>query len=98
MATAAQKANCIQDCMKRRVVRRLREVILPQYGPSIHCTGETSPGELCPDVDRRGADLLEIIQMRATKVVQETEHLPYEDRLRELEPFSLEKRRLKGDL
>ena len=38
------------------------------------------------------------IQNKATKIIPEMEHLSYEDRLRELELFSLEKRRLQCDL
>jgi len=43
---------------------------------------------------RRDMDLSECVQRRATRMIQGMEHLSYENRLRELRLFILEKRRL----
>jgi len=46
----------------------------------------------------RDMDLLEHVQRRATKMIRWLQYVSYEDRLRELEFFSLEKRRLWGEV
>ncbi|KAJ7409982.1 hypothetical protein BTVI_54823 [Pitangus sulphuratus] len=95
----AQKANQILGCIKRIVASTLKEVILPLYFALVRLhswSAASSAG--APSVRRTDIKLLEQVQRKTTKFIRALEHLFYKDRLRKFELFSLEKRRLHGDL
>ena len=92
-----KKAQKLLGYIKRQFSYRNKEIVLSLYNSLVRPHLEYAVQFWSPSY-RKDIRRLERIQARATKLVPELRHMCYEDRLKELNLFSLETRRLRGQL
>ena len=94
---AVNKARGLLFCLKRAFDRLTPDIFIPWYDSIIRPNLDYGI-QACSPYLRRDIIHVERLQRLATRMVHGLHSLPYEDRLRRLNLFSLERRRLRGDL
>ena len=94
---AEKKAQRILGYIKRQFGFRNKEIVLSLYNSLVRPHLEYAVQSWSPSL-RKDISRLERVQARATKLIPSIRHKSYPERLEELDLFSLESRRLRGQL
>ena len=94
---AVRKASRTLSCIHRCISSRSKEVILPLYAALVRPQLEYCIQFWAPHF-KRDVDSMERVQRRATRMIRGQQGRRYEEKLQDLNLFSLQKRRLRGIL
>ena len=94
---ACKKANTMLGFIGRNFDCKTPEVMLTLYNSLVRPHLEYAVQFWSPNY-KKDIELLERVQRRATKMIPSLRSLAYEERLKKLKLFTLEKRRLRGDM
>uniref|UniRef100_A0A8C5LWX5 Reverse transcriptase domain-containing protein n=1 Tax=Leptobrachium leishanense TaxID=445787 RepID=A0A8C5LWX5_9ANUR len=94
---AAGNASRMLGCVGRGISSRKREVLMPLYRALVRPHLEYCVQYWRPYL-QKDIDILERVQRRATKMVYGLKEKSYQERLNDLNMYSLEKRRDRGDM
>ncbi len=94
---ASKKANRMLGIIKKTISCKSSDIKLPLYRGLFRPHLEYAVQFWSPHL-RKDIDLLERVQHRATKLIQGNSNLDYRDRLKNLNMYTLEEKRLRGDL
>ncbi|KAL7631154.1 UNVERIFIED_CONTAM: hypothetical protein RMT77_018543 [Armadillidium vulgare] len=94
---ARNRANKMLGIINRNVVYKSKEVISKLYNSYVRPALEYCAQVWAPHL-RKDIDMLEKVQRRATRMIAGFENKSYEERLKELGMFSVERRFLRGDM
>ena len=95
--TVINKANKVLGLIKRNFKCMNKFTLITLYKSLVRPILEYGQPVWAPFLKRQ-TKLIENVQRRATKLISDIKHLPYEDRLADLQLPSLKYRRLRGDL
>ena len=94
---AAKKANRMLGFIKRNFIFKSRDIVIPLFKSLVRPHLEYAVQFWAPHLNKDIAKL-ESVQRRATKLIPAIRNKSYEERLKELDLYSLSKRRLRGNL